>query len=150
MNPYHAKVKNYDCCLRGVAIGAMRIGWKGSRRLLLSLMSFASATLYGQNATQPDQVLRAKMDEVVRRCIREDGTPLASVTVVQGGRLVYSAAFGDAAMHPKTAATSVTSYQLASISTTFVAQSILLLEAEGKLSLDDPSQGQARPGQPRR
>jgi D-alanyl-D-alanine carboxypeptidase len=118
-------------------IGAMRIGWKGSRRLLLSLMTLASASLYGQSATQLDQVLRAKMDEVVRRCIREDGTPSASVTVVQGGRLVYSAAFGDAAMHPKTAATSATRYQLASISKTFVAQSILLLEAEGKLSLDN-------------
>ena len=100
-------------------------------------MTFASASLYGQSAMQVDQVLRAKMDEVVRRCIGEDGTPSASVTVVQGGRLVYSAAFGDAAMYPKTTATSATRYQLASISKTFVAQSILLLEAEGKLSLDD-------------
>jgi len=81
--------------------------------------------------------MQTKMDEVVRRCLREDGTPSASVAIVEGGRITYIAAFGDAVMRPKSAATETTRYQLASISKTFVAQAVLLLEADGKLSLED-------------
>lgn len=93
--------------------------------------------LCGQTAVQPAEAMRPKIDEVIRRCLREDGTPSASVAIVQGGRIVYAAAFGEAVMHPKTRALPGTRYQLASITKTFVAESVLLLEAEGKLSLDD-------------
>ena len=98
---------------------------------------FATIPSYGQAALQPDQTMRTRMDEAVRRCLREDGTPSASVAVVEGGRISYAAAFGDAKLHPKTAALETTRYQLASISKTFTAQAVLLLEADGKLSLDD-------------
>jgi D-alanyl-D-alanine carboxypeptidase len=104
---------------------------------MLLLILLSTVSLYGQTAVQSEQVLRAKMDEIVRRCVREDGTPSASVAVVQGGRIIYSGAFGDATMHPKMVASEATRYQLASISKMFVAESILLLEADGKLSLDD-------------
>ena len=40
-------------------------------------------------------------------------------------------------MQPKKPALETTRYQLASISKTFTAQAVLLLEADGKLSLDD-------------
>jgi D-alanyl-D-alanine carboxypeptidase len=77
------------------------------------------------------------MDEAIRRCLREDGTPSATVAVVRNGKIVYTAAFGYAVLHPATIATTTTRYQLASISKTFTAQAILLLEADGRLSLDD-------------
>jgi CubicO group peptidase (beta-lactamase class C family) len=77
------------------------------------------------------------MDEAIRRCLREDGTPSASVAVVRNGKIVYTAAFGYAVLRPETMATTTTPYQLASISKTFTAQAILLLEADGRLSLDD-------------
>jgi len=76
------------------------------------------------------------MDEAVQRCLREDGTPSASVAVVEGGRIIYLAAFGNAVMHPPKAAVKTTRYQLSSISKTFTAQSVLLLEADGRLSLE--------------
>jgi D-alanyl-D-alanine carboxypeptidase len=104
---------------------------------MVSLTMFATIPSYGQAALQPDQTMRTRMDEAVRRCLREDGTPSASVAVVEGGRISYAAAFGDAKLHPKTAALETTRYQLASISKTFTAQAVLLLEADGKLSLDD-------------
>ena len=81
--------------------------------------------------------MRTKMDEAIRRCLQQDGTPSASVAVVEGGRITYLAAFGEAVLHPKKAASEKTRYQLASISKTFTAQAILLLEADGKLSLED-------------
>jgi CubicO group peptidase (beta-lactamase class C family) len=65
--------------------------------------------------------MRIKIDAAVRRCLQEDGTPSASVTIVEGDRITYKAAFGDAALHPKTAAAKTTRYQLASISKTFTA-----------------------------
>lgn len=111
--------------------------WKGSGGLFVSLLTLATGFAYGQAASQPDHAMQTKMDEVVRRCLREDGTPSASVAIVEGGRITYMAAFGDAVMRPKSAATETTRYQLASISKTFVAQAVLLLEADGKLSLED-------------
>jgi CubicO group peptidase (beta-lactamase class C family) len=111
--------------------------WKGSGGLFVSLLTLATGFAYGQAASQPDHAMQTKMDEVVRRCLREDGTPSASVAIVEGGRITYIAAFGDAVMRPKSAATETTRYQLASISKTFVAQAVLLLEADGKLSLED-------------
>ena len=101
------------------------------------LLTSAAANSSAQTATRFDQAVRTKMDEAIRRCLREDGTPSASVAVVRNGKIVYTAAFGYAVLRPETMATTTTPYQLASISKTFTAQAILLLEADGRLSLDD-------------
>ena len=77
-----------------------------------------------------------RVDETVRRCLAEDG-PSASIAIVEDGKLFYSAAYGKASLDPPMQATVATRYQLASISKTFTAQAILLLEAEDKLSLND-------------
>jgi D-alanyl-D-alanine carboxypeptidase len=100
------------------------------------LVGFTAPSL-AQTTPQFDPSAAAKIGEVIQRCIRQDGTPSASVAIVTSGKLVYAAAFGDATLHPETAATIATRYQLASISKTITAQAILLLEADGKLSLDD-------------
>lgn len=84
-----------------------------------------------------DQATRVRMDQAIRRCLEEDGTPSASVAVVVGGEVSYMGAYGDAALHPKAPALTTTRYQLASISKTFTAEALLLLEADGKLSLTD-------------
>jgi CubicO group peptidase (beta-lactamase class C family) len=103
------------------------------------LLFFVCATSYsgGQAALKPDEGTRSKIDAVIQRCLREDGTPSASVAIVQGDRMTYTGTFGSAVLHAKVEATEKTRYQLASISKTFVAQAALLLEADGKLSLDD-------------
>jgi D-alanyl-D-alanine carboxypeptidase len=102
--------------------------------LFLTLVTNGSAA---QAKLQPDPAMQTRVDEVIQRCLREDRTPSASVAIVENGRLFYAVAFGDAVMQPKKPALETTRYQLASISKTFTAQAVLLLEADGKLSLDD-------------
>ncbi len=57
---------------------------------------------------------------------------------MRDGRLVYTAAYGQAQLSPTAPATTQTRYQLASLSKSLTAQALLLLEQDGKLSLDDP------------
>lgn len=82
--------------------------------------------------------LARRVDAVVRQALAEDGTPSASVAIVQHGRLVYARAFGLASIAPRRVATADTRYQLASTSKSITAQTLLLLGADGTLSLDAP------------
>jgi D-alanyl-D-alanine carboxypeptidase len=115
-------------------MGMRRNGFPIIGGLFLALLSHG---LVAQAAFQPDPAKRTQIDEAIRRCLREDRTPSASVAIVEGGQLSYVGAFGEAVMQPKSPASEATRYQLASISKTFTAQAVLLLEADGKLSLDD-------------
>ena len=84
----------------------------------------------------PDLVRR--VDAAVQQVLAEDQAPSASIAIVRDGHLVYTAAYGYAKLAPAARATTATRYQLASLSKTFVAQAMLLLEQDGALHLDDP------------
>lgn len=65
------------------------------------------------------------------------GVPGCAVGVVQGGSLVYSRGFGDAVLLNRVRNTPSTAFYIASLSKQFTALSVLLLQQDGKLSLDD-------------
>ena len=103
------------------------------RPLLAALFVLAPATAGAQalDAAQTRQI-----DKLVTDALASTGAPSASIAVVRGGQIVYAKAYGD--QGPGMAATSADArYQIASISKQFTAAAILLLEDEGKLSLDD-------------
>lgn len=78
----------------------------------------------------------AQVDKIVADALKSSGVPSASVAIVRDGRIVFARAYGD--QGPGMKATSpAAKYQIASISKQFTAAAILLLEEEGKLSLDD-------------
>ncbi len=77
------------------------------------------------------------MDSVARAVLASTGVPSASVAVVRHGRLAYAQAYGDAQLEPQIAAKTDMRYSIGSISKQFTASCILLLQQEGKLSLDD-------------
>ncbi len=81
--------------------------------------------------------LKVKVDSAAVQVLRETGTPSASVAVVLRGKIIYTKAYGDAKIDPPKPATSEMRYAIGSISKQFTAACILLLEQEGKLSLDD-------------
>lgn len=64
--------------------------------------------------------------------------PGAAVLVVQDGQIILEKGYGLADMGTKTPITPNTAFNTGSISKTFVMNGILMLEQEGKLSLDDP------------
>src|SRR6185436_4805839 len=81
--------------------------------------------------------LRAQIDKAATDALAKTGVPSASVTVVKDGQIAYVKAYGDARIAPRTPATPEMRYSIGSISKQFTAAAILLLQEQGKLSLDD-------------
>lgn len=63
--------------------------------------------------------------------------PGGAILIMKGEEIVFQKGYGIADMSTKTVVDSTTLFNLGSISKTFVANAILLLEQEGRLSLDD-------------
>jgi CubicO group peptidase (beta-lactamase class C family) len=92
---------------------------------------------HGQVVNTIDVALGQWIDRIAVQVLEETGVPSASVAVVKGGKLVYTHAYGKARLEPATAATPEMRYSIGSISKQFTAAAILLLQEDGKLSLDD-------------
>ena len=84
------------------------------------------------------QAIGPVVDSITREVLQATGAPSASVAVVAEGRVVYTGAYGSARIEPDVAARPDMRYGIGSISKQFAAAAILLLQQDGKLSLDDP------------
>jgi D-alanyl-D-alanine carboxypeptidase len=82
--------------------------------------------------------LKAKIDAAAQDVLAKTGVPSASVAIVEHGAIVYTQAYGRAKLDPAVDATPAMRYSIGSISKQFTAAAILLLEQQGKLSIDDP------------
>jgi len=102
----------------------------------------ASAQTSNQTVNTIDPALRTRIDRIATQVLAQTGVPSASIAIVQNGRLVYSHAYGSARLATKSApaipATPAMRYSIGSVSKQFCATAILILQQEGKLSLDDP------------
>jgi CubicO group peptidase (beta-lactamase class C family) len=101
----------------------------------LVLVIFSCSQTKGQTQLPAD--ITEKIDKLATETLARTGVPSASIAVVKDGRVVYVKAYGDAKLEPKTAATSQMRYSIGSISKQFTAAAVLLLQEQGKLSLDD-------------
>ena len=90
----------------------------------------------GRLAAMQAQVDPAKVDAVFSRWTT--GTPGCAVGVGVGGRSVLEKAYGMADLEHDVANKAETIFEAGSVSKQFTAMAILLLAAEGKLSIDDP------------
>lgn len=77
-----------------------------------------------------------EITEIIDEYLEEDG-PGVAVLVMEEGEITHCAGHGAAVIGGK-AITSTTVFDLASVSKQFTAAAIMLLAAEGKLSVDDP------------
>ncbi len=82
--------------------------------------------------------LSAQVDSIAGAVLAATGVPSATVAVVTHGRLAYAQAYGVAKLEPHLAATPDMRYGIGSISKQFTAACILLLQQDGKLTLEDP------------
>ena len=117
-----------------------RVELSGAFATALSLFLCAAGArpLRAQERPGPDPELATAVDTIVARALRATGVPSASVAVVKHGRLSYVHAYGAARLEPYVAARPEMRYSIGSISKQFAASCILLLQQDGKLSLDDP------------
>jgi CubicO group peptidase (beta-lactamase class C family) len=96
------------------------------------LLSLAAAVPLTAQAS-----FEARVDSIAGAVLARTGVPSASVAVVRDGRVVYAHAYGHSTLDPATPAEPGLRYSIGSISKQFAAACILLLQQEGKLSLDD-------------
>jgi D-alanyl-D-alanine carboxypeptidase len=97
--------------------------------------SVSPATAQVQSTLSPE--LRQKIDHAASDVLTKTGVPSASVAIVKDGQIAYLQAYGDARIEPRTPARPEMRYSIGSISKQFTATAILLLQEQGKLSLDD-------------
>lgn len=105
---------------------------KLSRYCLAAGLLSVSAPALAQSLTPAEM---QQVDTTVTDALAKSGVPSASVAIVRGGRIVYAKAYGKQAESGATRDDAP--YQIASVSKQFTAAAILLLQHEGKLSLDD-------------
>jgi CubicO group peptidase (beta-lactamase class C family) len=94
-----------------------------------------SPTAQSPTALSPDT--QRRIDAAAAEVLAKTGAASASVAIVKDGRIAYLRAYGDAALEPKLPAQPGTRYAIGSISKQFTAAALLLLEQDGRLSLDD-------------
>ncbi len=110
--------------------------------VLLVLAVAIAPALLAQTVDTIDPALRTQVDRIATQVLQATGVPSASVAVVQHGKLVYTHAYGSASLAthtgPAVPATPEMRYSIGSISKQFTASAILMLQEQGKLSIDDP------------
>ena len=106
------------------------------RRVGLVIM-LTSTAVSATAQTQLPAALQNKIDKLVTETLSKSGVPSASLAIVKNGQIAYVKAYGDARLEPRTAATPEMRYSIGSISKQFTATAILLLQEQGKLSLND-------------
>ncbi len=81
--------------------------------------------------------LRQKIDHAANDVLTATGVPSASIAIVKDSQIAYLQAYGNGRLDPSTPARPEMRYSVGSISKQFTATAILLLQEQGKLSLDD-------------
>jgi CubicO group peptidase (beta-lactamase class C family) len=101
-------------------------------RRIVALLSLALAPLPAQTSD-----LDRRLSNQIAAALKQSNAPSVSVAVVQDGKLAFAKAFGKARLDPDRDASVETRYAIGSISKQFTAAAVLLLQEQGKLSLDD-------------
>lgn len=101
----------------------------------LPVICFCAAVTVAHAQLTPE--LRARIDITAAQVLAKSGVPGASVGIVIGGKIVMTAAYGDARLAPELKAAPAMRYPIGSISKQFTAAAVLLLAEDGRLSLDD-------------
>ena len=101
-------------------------------RLSPALLAIVALPATAQPLTQAEI---GQVDQLVAKTLADTGVPSAEIAIVRNGMLVLDKAYGKA--NEKLPASPALPYQIASNSKQFTAMALLLLEDEGKLSLDD-------------
>ena len=101
----------------------------------LHLLGHAALVMLSGCATSASIPKQENVDEIMHAY--QGNVPGASVLVIRDGAAVVRRSYGLANIEEKTPATPATNYRLASVTKQFTASAILLLEQDGRLSLDD-------------
>jgi CubicO group peptidase (beta-lactamase class C family) len=82
------------------------------------------------------QAQKAAIDDSVQEWLARTGAPSVSIAVVSGSEIAYAKAYGFSRL-PDQRATTDTRYQIGSVLKQIIAAAVLVLQEDGKLTLDD-------------
>jgi D-alanyl-D-alanine carboxypeptidase len=99
---------------------------------------FCVALLVLLTPALPGADLNSQLTEKISAALKQSGAPSVSVAVVREGKLTFAQGFGSADLAAHRAADVHTRYAVGSVTKQFTVAALLLLQEEGKLSLDDP------------
>lgn len=88
-------------------------------------------------AASPDRALAGKVDAIFGE-YRRAGTPGCAVAIAKAGETVFADGYGMASLELRVPLTADSVFDIGSAAKQFTAAGIVLLEQDGKLSLDDP------------
>jgi len=111
------------------------LSFANMRLLLVALLAAATAAASAQQLP-PDTA--ARVATVAQKILADSGVPSASIGIVQDNHIAYTHAFGLACVTPPLPADASMAYPIGSISKQFTATAILILQQQGRLSLQDP------------
>jgi CubicO group peptidase (beta-lactamase class C family) len=122
----------------------LRPCWYSPSRLrsapLALLVWLATGTIRAQQSSSKippiSPEVQAKIDSAVPAILAEFKVATAGIGVIRGGRLTWAGYYGEQA--PGVPASRATMFNVASITKTVAAETILRLATAGKLSLDEP------------
>ena len=101
-------------------------------KIAFALLALVAVSATAQPLTSAEV---AQIDQAVEKALSDTSVPSASIAIVRDGKIVLTKAYGKAS--ETLSAKPDLPYQIASNSKQFTAMALLLLEDEGKLSLDD-------------
>src|SRR5688572_26939795 len=105
--------------------------------LLAAALLIASSTSSAQHHIAVRAARAPRADSVFQRFYRTD-SPGCALGVYQDGKVLYARGYGMASLEHGVALSPRSVLDVGSISKQFTAMAILILQKEGKLSLDDP------------
>jgi CubicO group peptidase (beta-lactamase class C family) len=107
-------------------------------RIFVLVFALSLACVAQQQRTSLPDNIRRDIDGAATEILAATGVPSASIAVVKDGRIAYLKTYGEARFEPPTSVRPEMRYAIGSISKQFTAVGLLLLQEQGKLSLDDP------------
>ncbi|MBV8372451.1 MAG: beta-lactamase family protein [Candidatus Eremiobacteraeota bacterium] len=102
-----------------------------------NLLAAAPLGLAAQATSDLSPTQTAAIDRFGQISVSEGFAPSVVISVERDGKSVYLHAFGNRTVHPNVSAQPSTPYMIGSNTKQFAAASILLLQDEGKLNVDD-------------
>lgn len=107
------------------------------QRLILLLLLHCSAICFSQ-LSKPAPSVKKQIDDYIKAEIKKKQIPGLSYAVVSNGKIIDSGAYGYANIELEAPVTHHTLFNIGSIGKTFTATAIMLLQKDGKLSINDP------------
>jgi D-alanyl-D-alanine carboxypeptidase len=108
-----------------------------AKLLPCSFVIVLAFAFHGPAQTSLPADVTTQIDKLVTDTLSRTGVPSASIAIVKDGQIAYVKTYGDAKLEPKTPSTTQMRYSIGSISKQFTAAAILLLQEQGKVSLED-------------